>query len=159
MAKPGLPLTNSPGMPKMVRGAERRKQAVVLRIAGATYQQIGDRIGVNKQRAYQLVKQALGETKRLTAESAEELKGIELERLDALCTAMWPDAMKGDEQKVDRVLRIMKRRAELLGLDAPIRQEITTVEPAKFIEVERDDEPESGDGAAEVSSGPAPSVG
>ena len=104
--------------------AERKRQAVALRIAGATFEQIGERLGISKQAAHGLVVKALEATNKQTAETAEQLRAIELQRLDALQAALWADAMRGDEQKVDRVLRVMQRRAALLGLDAPARQEI-----------------------------------
>lgn len=116
---------NSPTTNRRTAAAERAKQAVNLRIAGATFAQIGERIGVSTQAAHKMVVKHLDETRRLTAESAEQLRDMELKRLDAMQAALWPDAMRGDEQKVDRVIRIMGRRAALLGLDAPAKQEIT----------------------------------
>lgn len=110
---------------RRAEAAERTKQAVALRIAGATFAQIGERLGVSGQAAHKMVVKALAEIARQTAESAEQLRQMELQRLDALQASLWGDAMKGDEQKVDRVLRVMARRAALLGLDAPAKQEIT----------------------------------
>lgn len=110
---------NSPTTNRRTAAAERAKQAVSLRIAGATFAQIGERLGVSTQAAHKMVVKHLEETRRLTAESAEQLRDMELKRLDAMQAALWPDAMRGDEQKVDRVVRIMARRAKLLGLDAP----------------------------------------
>jgi hypothetical protein len=46
---------------------------------------------------------------------------LELMRLERLHAAVWPQAIRGDVNAVDRVLRIMERRARLLGLDAPKR--------------------------------------
>ena len=113
---------NSPTTNRRTAAAERAKQAVSLRIAGATFAQIGERLGVSTQAAHKMVVKHLEETRRLTAESAEQLRDMELKRLDAMQAALWPDAMRGDEQKVDRVIRIMGRRAALLGLDAPANQ-------------------------------------
>lgn len=104
---------------RITEGAERQKQAVALRIAGATFAQIGDRLGVTAQAAHKMVVKALADTAKKTAESAEQLRQMELQRLDALQASLWPDAMRGDEQKVDRVLKIMAQRAKLLGLNAP----------------------------------------
>jgi len=36
--------------------------------------------------------------------------------------ALWSSAMKGDPKSIDRILRIMERRARLLGLDAQVEQ-------------------------------------
>lgn len=115
---------NSPTATRRAVAAERRKQAVALRIAGATFEQIGERLGITKQAAYDTVVKALDETRTATAESAETLRHMELQRLDALQTALWSDAIKGDVQVVDRVLKVMARRAQLLGLDAPTVQAV-----------------------------------
>ena len=130
--------TNSPTAPRRTETAERKRQAVALRIAGATFEQIGERLGISKQAAHGLVVKALEATNKQTAETAEQLRAIELQRLDALQAALWADAMRGDEQKVDRVLRVMQRRAALLGLDAPARQEIAqTIETVEAYEYGR----------------------
>lgn len=46
-----------------------------------------------------------------------EAHRLELERLDALQSALWPEAMRGKHLAVDRILQISERRARLLGLD------------------------------------------
>lgn len=95
-----------------------------MRIAGATFEQIGERLGISKQAAHDTVVKALDQTRRETAEGAEVIRHTELTRLDALQTALWADAIKGDVQAVDRILKIMQRRAMLLGLDAPTVQAV-----------------------------------
>jgi hypothetical protein len=77
--------------------------------------------GVTKQTAHQLVLRAFGELREKLAETAEQVLTLELQRLDALTEALWPTATAGDPQAIDRVLRIMQRRAALLGLDALAR--------------------------------------
>ena len=53
------------------------------------------------------------------AEGAEELRKIELARLDALQVSLWDRAMAGDVDAVLAVLRIMDRRIRLLSLATP----------------------------------------
>lgn len=115
---------NSPTRPHRVLAAERREKAVAMRIGGATYEQIGKHLGVTKATVYRTILEALKQNAAQVAESAAELREIEAQRLDALQAALWSDAMKGDEQKVDRILRVMARRAALFGLDAPTKQEV-----------------------------------
>ena len=112
---------NAPNSKRRSKTAERSKQAVNLRIAGATFEQIGERLEISTPSAFGLVSRALLKTRAATAESAETLRQMELTRLDAMQTAIWADAMKGDEQKIDRLLKIQARRAALLGLDAPTK--------------------------------------
>ena len=38
-----------------------------------------------------------------------------------MTVALWPAAMRGDVTAVTGLLRIMERRAKLLGLDAPVK--------------------------------------
>lgn len=108
-----------------INAAERRQRALDLRKAALSYRAIGKALGVSEFQAHTDVKTALAELKELEHESAEELRSIELERLDAMQAVMQQKALKGDAGAVDRVLRIMERRAKLLGMDAPVKQEIT----------------------------------
>jgi len=99
--------------------AERRRKAVELRKAGASFDDIAVQCGYkDRSGAYRAVKAAL---KDITREPAEELLTLELARLDAMLLGLWADARKGNVMKIDRVLKIMDRRAKLLGLDAPTR--------------------------------------
>lgn len=94
---------------------QREGQALELRRAGLTYDAIAERLGfANKGGAYKAVKRAL---QRTLQEPADELRALEVDRLDRLQAAIWPKAMRGDTAAVDRVLRIAERRARLLGLD------------------------------------------
>ena len=58
---------------------------------------------------------------KLQAESLsniEDWRAQELARLDRMQVGLWPQVIKGNHGAIDRVLRIMERRARLLGLDA-----------------------------------------
>lgn len=99
---------------RRIEQAERRAQALELRKAGATYEQIGAKLGITNQAAHRLVSRGLA---ALGKEAAEDVLALELSRLDGLLMAMWPQARRGNHGAVDRVLRIMERRARLLGLD------------------------------------------
>lgn len=109
--------------PRRIEAAERRAQALELRKAGATYEQIAQRLGyADRANAYRAVHTAL---KEITAEPAKEVIKLELERLDAMLLGLWPDARKGKPEAVDRVLRVMERRSKLLGLDSPVRADVS----------------------------------
>ncbi|MFC8447727.1 hypothetical protein [Kitasatospora sp. NPDC057223] len=58
--------------------------------------------------------------------SVEELRALEDARLDRMFMVAYRRAVRdGDLLAIDRALRIMERRARLLGLDQPARTEIT----------------------------------
>jgi len=102
---------------------EREYKALELRKAGAGYQVIGDQLGMTASGAYRAVMRSLKKLNEKISEEALEVRRLELERLDAMLIALWPQARKGNQGAVDRVLRIMDRRAKFLGLDAPTKQE------------------------------------
>ncbi|MEW1719761.1 hypothetical protein [Streptomyces sp. NPDC093109] len=57
---------------------------------------------------------------------ADELRSVEAERLDRLFFVAYRKAVRdGELPAIDRALRIMERRARLLGLDRPAKTEIT----------------------------------
>jgi hypothetical protein len=76
--------------------------------------------------AHRRVSRALGAIPR---ELADEYRALEALRLDALQQAVWEQAIEGDLKAVDRVLSIMKRRSQLLGLDAP---KVSEQQPANW---------------------------
>jgi DNA-binding CsgD family transcriptional regulator len=114
-----VPGKRSAASPDTLAAAERERQAMALRLAGATYAQIGVRIGTTESSACRIVKRVLARTRELADADAESLRALEAERLDAVLLAVWPQAQKGHLGAVDRVLKIAERRAKLLGLDAP----------------------------------------
>ena len=97
-----------------------------LRKAGVGYADIGTALGISTAGAYKSVMRALELLAEKTNENAEHVRDIELQRLDAMLKALWPRVLSGDEKAIDRVLRIMDRRARYLGLDAPERRDVTS---------------------------------
>ena len=49
---------------------------------------------------------------------------LELARLDVAQRAIWKKVVKGDLAAIDRLLKIMQRRAKLIGLDAPVKLDV-----------------------------------
>lgn len=100
---------------EQIRMAERRREALELKRAGVSYEEISNRLGYgNRANAYRDVQSAIAD---LTKQPTVDLLAEELDRLDALLIGVWPKAVKGDPAAVDRVLRIMERRAKYRGLD------------------------------------------
>ena len=104
---------------KRIAAAERQARALELRKAGLGYAAIAHQLGyAGPSGAYKAIMTAL---RALTGEPAKELRDLELARLDDLLAGLWADARQGNVQKIDRVLKLMQRRAALLRLDAPQR--------------------------------------
>ena len=110
------------------RGLEARARAIQardLRKAGAPFAQIGAQMGYSEQRAHQVITKALSNLNLECVEAATEVTRLELERLDSLWLSAWQAVKGGDMQTINACIRIMDRRAKLLGLDAPAKQELT----------------------------------
>jgi hypothetical protein len=99
--------------------AARAQQALDLRIAGATYRQIATSLAVSLKTAYRAVQAALGELDDEVQQRAERLRELEAARLDRLNVALANGIKSGDPRAVVAAVRVMERRAKLLGLDAP----------------------------------------
>ncbi len=122
--------------PAVVEHVEKQRQALELRKAGATFDQIAKALGyANAGGAYKVVQAGL---RAVVQQPADEVRQLEVERLDAMLRALWPDAMAGKWLAIDRCLGIMDRRARLLGLDAPLRiEEHVITEDAVDAEIRR----------------------
>jgi len=104
---------------KRIAAVERQGRALELRKAGIGYATIARQLGyAGPSGAYKAIMTALH---AVTREPARELVDLEVARLDDLLLGLWGNARKGNVAAVDRVLKIMQRRADLLGLDAPQR--------------------------------------
>lgn len=94
---------------------ERAARALELHLAGHTYAAIAKAVGyAHKATALKAVRRALKQAR--TTEDMAEAAELELARLDAMLTGLWPLARRGELEAVDRVLRIDRRRGELREL-------------------------------------------
>lgn len=125
---------NSPG--GFVRTEEQAildTEALKLRSLGWTYQRIADHVGVTKATAYNRVQRALS---AIPAEAVDEFRRLEMERLDTILAIAMDKALSNDKGAlfaIDRVLAIQERRAKLMGLDAPVKTQVITLD---YIEAE-----------------------
>lgn len=133
---------------KSVETAKRDAEAAQLRADGKTYDQIAAELGFSdRSLARRSVERALA---AIVQEPADELRRLELLRLDA----MWVEAVKvmttehitvsqgrvverdgvpiKDDAPtlaaIDRLLKIMERRAKLVGLDSATKVEVLSVD-------------------------------
>jgi hypothetical protein len=113
---------------------DKEVRVLELRRAGLTWQRIAEQVGyADHTGAYAAYKRAI---KRTQQQPADELREAEIDRLDRLQLAVWPRAMNGDNSSIVTILRIMERRAKLLGLDMPVKiaQDVTVWEGGESID-------------------------
>lgn len=100
---------------KQIQRLSQEAEALELRKQGLPRDVIGQRLGVTGRTVDNLVTRALN---RIIERPAEEVRKLELERLDVMQAGLWEAATHGAYLTVDRVLGIMQRRAALMGLDS-----------------------------------------
>jgi len=111
--------TNHPGesltSERRIEAKEKQAKALEMRKAGATFKMIAEKLEyADPSGAEKAVSAALT---AIIQEPADALITLELERLDALFLTHYALARGGNMKATDRCLRIMERRAKLLGLD------------------------------------------
>lgn len=110
--------------PETIEARMKAAKALELRMEGKSFDQIAEEAGYNsRQAAHDAVKRALD---RIEREPADALVKLDLERLDVLWQIQYLNAQAGDVQAMAACMKLMERRAKLLGLDAPVKTENKT---------------------------------
>jgi hypothetical protein len=113
----------SPTSARRLEALEKQRQALALRMAGASFDEIAESLGyADRGGAHKAVMAAIEST---LPEPALQVRELELKRLDRLWLAAWKAATDGDLQAIAVCLQIMKRRADFEGLDKAKKLEHT----------------------------------
>jgi hypothetical protein len=110
--------------------ALRQNAALELRTLGYSYRAIATKCGVNESTSYGDVQNAIGLLDNIRREKAEQYRTLELLRLDAMTLSLTEKIDSGDTKAIVVAVKIMERRAKLLGLDALPKTEASA--PIKF---------------------------
>ncbi len=109
----------------------RHAMALKMRLEGQSVDQIAAATGWTLRTTRDFLAASL---RKVILEDAEEIKKMEDRRLDELFNAHYPLALAGEVKSTELCLKIMERRADLRGLDAPKRVE-TKGEETKRLEI------------------------
>lgn len=99
-----------------------RAELVKARLSGLSYSDIGKQAGISAKKAHDIIDAAIDEMNRDCAENLGKVRDIEVQRLDAMLEKLWPN--RAEPKTADVILRLAKRRSDLLGLDAAQRSEM-----------------------------------
>jgi hypothetical protein len=98
---------------------DKDSRVLELRRAGLTWQRIAEEVGyADHSGAHRAYQRAIRDNSQ---QGSDELLRQELDRLDRLQVAAWPQAMKGDAASMSMILKIIEQRVKLLGLTADIK--------------------------------------
>ena len=103
---------------------DRRKKVAANLLAGLSYRDIAEALNVSLGTVANDARIILGRWQREQIQDLDQYVLMELRRLDLATYAIWNDVQDGKLNAIDRMVRLMERRARLLGLDAPTRQEL-----------------------------------
>ncbi len=100
-----------------LKTAERRAQCLALKLAGVGWDQIAERLGyAGKAAACKDFGRALDAARGTLVLNAQELREVDLMRLDRVQAGSWKRALGGDHKAADTVLKCHDRRVKLLDL-------------------------------------------
>ena len=110
---------------RRIRTTEKTLKALELRKRGLNYTQIGKKLGCHRSTACRYVLSELENLAERCREEAVYVRDLELQRLDELYLIAYRAIIRGNDLAgIDRCLRIMERRAKLLGLDAVAKVDV-----------------------------------
>lgn len=123
--------------PSQVRMMKMENQALELRLRGFSFEEISEEMMIHsnnpKYSAIELtakmVRRALNRIRKQTKENAEQVRDMELMRLDTLWLSQQKKVLQGDSRAVEACLKIQERRSKLMGLDAPAKQIVAQTQP------------------------------
>ena len=104
--------------------ALRKREVLRLRRENCSFREIAEILAVSPSTACNDAKAIVEEVMNEAKDMYEEIKAIELMSLNELQEANMPAALDGDTKASSIILSIYKRRADLLGLDAPVKSKI-----------------------------------
>ena len=111
---------------------DRRARAIQMRIAGATFSDIGKALAITKSRAHALVRNELADMAANRADSRESLRTLMGERYNAILKRLWMESGVVRRQDgstdlrvdvSDRILRVMESMTRLNGIEAVTQAE------------------------------------
>lgn len=108
---------------------DQRAKAVTMRIAGYSPEEIAEELGYTTTRAvsddiYGVMVASL----TLPDRQIDILREIEIRRMDMMLKALMPGIERGNTRSVEVGIRLLERRAKMLGLDSATKVEVFTID-------------------------------
>ena len=103
---------------------DRRAQVLARVVAGLGVDTIAAEFEVSRQTISSDIRAALKRQEETMLTGAAEVRRVQQLRLTEAMDAIWLEVKGGDLDAIGIMLRLMKREAALLGLDAPTRIDV-----------------------------------
>jgi len=121
--------------------AELSAKAFELRKAGVSYNKIGRQLGISSATVHKYIQTQIKAYHEEAKEHHRSMVVLELSRLDDMVLGIWSKARSGEYKAIDAMIKIMDRRAKLLGLDATqtTKQISVNMTPEQIMELSDDE--------------------
>lgn len=131
MATPG----KKPGPKGNRKSTElRRVEAAKLRAKGWSLYEIARKLDVDPSTVWEYIRDYYKALNHEGEEAARTARELDLDRLDRAIKGIEQAIDMGDPQAINALVRVLDRRAKLLGIDAPARSEVTGKDGAPLVE-------------------------
>ena len=101
-----------------VQSTAARKTGIYAQlIAGYRPDEVALQYHTTEDEVLEVQEEMADRTLRMVSGSVKHLAAVDLDRLDALLRVLWLNALTGDVYSIDRCVKILERRAKMLGLD------------------------------------------
>lgn len=100
----------------------RRNQSILqLFVAGTTYQQIAQAVGLKSQSSvHEIVQKELAAAAKRRELLTDEAFSVFQERSERLFRAHWTKALEGDHKSAEVCRKILAQQARMYGIDEPV---------------------------------------
>lgn len=122
-----------------LRDLERRYSVWELRKGGYTLREIAQSLGTTEQRVREDIILIAKRIASDLAETVEESRSLQVERLDAMLKKYQPLAEAGNLSAASMILQIESRRSKLLALDLPEQKKLEVTGIREYVGVNIDD--------------------
>jgi len=99
------------------RSSKNRDEIMRMAEEGVPLRLIADRVGLDVSRVWRIKEACLNEVSKVVEGRAKHIRALELSRLDRIMRGLWKAVDEGDPESGRTLLKVMERRARLLGLD------------------------------------------
>ena len=107
--------------PRRIEAVDKQRQAVELRMAGRTWQEIADALGyADHSGAVRAVQDSLQKTRGVPS---AEFRELTLERLTKILQVQWPSMLRGEVPAAKLCLQTIGDMRQLMGVDMPSKVE------------------------------------
>lgn len=106
---------------RRVIASDLRWRAYELKLGGATYRGIANVLKCSTRTAWRYVQEAMAERGKMSVESTESHRRMQLDRIESAVLALWPSVVRGDGEAIRNLVRLLSLQSLITGTRSPIR--------------------------------------